>query len=284
MNGDFDRDLLRKVTEDMAMKVKEEATVKALAKDDSGMKVKIDMVHENRWNSNNSTLTAIDVGSNEIVVVSNISRGEQSIAQKHEADATEKMCLEVKRQGRKITLAIVDQGSSARAVILRHFPDCCVQWDDWHALKNLEKKLNTVLGQTNCYRDKIVSIRSHVYWCLRNYKISLEDYGDSEKRREAIKKLQDAILNVTRHYQGGLTRDVDENGDKYHGKCSATSRCQSQPNYVLNKDLLNREQATLLFEVLKETVFIKSTEKFLLGGNTSNVESSHRGQNVYRYY
>ena len=158
-----------------------------------------------------------------------------------------------------------------------------LQWDDWHSLNALEKNFVKEFGKIKIFQDKIVALRSHVYWCLRECKISLEEYQDEKTRTEAILRLQNAILNCTRHWQGTLPDSEDENGVKFHENCSKNARCQTQVGYVLRKDYLTKSEANLLRNFLLNSVFIKNTEKYLLGSNTSNVESSHRGQNVYRF-
>ena len=69
----------------------------------------------------------MDVKSNEIVHTVTIHRHQQKISQLHEHDAAEEMCLEMKKRGHEITLAVLDRGSSARLVILKYIPNCCIQ-------------------------------------------------------------------------------------------------------------------------------------------------------------
>lgn len=78
-------------------------------------------------NSASSTLTGMDTSTNDILFVSNIHRVDESISQKHEAGAADTMCLEMLELKLNLELAVADKGSSAKAVILKHFPDCIIQ-------------------------------------------------------------------------------------------------------------------------------------------------------------
>ena len=69
----------------------------------------------------------MDISSNEILVVNNIHRAEEAISQKHEGGAAEKLCMDVKAIGLEVDVAVTDEGSPAKSVIKKHFPDCVIQ-------------------------------------------------------------------------------------------------------------------------------------------------------------
>ena len=63
--------------------------------------------------------------------------------------------------------------------------------------------------------------------------------------------------------------------------CQQGSRCHVAA-YINSKKLLSPDEAELLQDAIKRTYIYKHPEFYILGGNTTHVESGHRIQNIYR--
>ena len=142
------------------------------------------------------------------------------------------------------------------------------QWDNWHALKAMEKGLRALFGQDEVFSEKIHKVKSHVSWLLKTSKITIEEYLDDEKRKAAKNHIQKLIMQVCRHFQGVFPYSVDANGVEFHADCHPLSRCKVDENYVNSSVFINAGEAEKLEDFLENSDFMKNTDKFLLGKPT----------------
>ena len=94
--------------------------------------------------------------------------------------------------------------------------------DTWHLTKNIARELRKITCGPRRLEgkqwhpelsDKAASIKTHLYWSMKNCK------GDPDKLRSSIE-------NIAAHYQ-----------DKHDG-CPETSRCKTDPHYERSKFII----------------------------------------------
>ena len=226
-----------------------------------GINILTDARHGTRRNSRYTDVVCIGAESHKVLCVKTISREDERCAQKHELLGTQKIYRHLKKQDNgsvHVRVHCHDRNMSVQSWVRDNAQDTDVTNDTWHASKNVAKEVKAVCsgprhmeGKTwhHHLSDKAASVRTHVYWSMKN----------CQQNAETLKR---NIINITNHYKN------------MHDQCHATSRCKTDPNYEPSKIIIDDPKAELLLQqALQKTLVYRNPGDFIYCMDTYFVES-----------
>ncbi|XP_070181773.1 uncharacterized protein [Littorina saxatilis] len=226
-----------------------------------GIDILTDARHATRKNSRYSDIVCIGAQSHKVLRVETVSREDDPCAQRHELLGTKRLYHYLEQQeGGSVHIRVHchDRNGSVNKWLRETRHETETTNDTWHAAKNIAKEVRTVCCGSRCMQgktwhphlsDKAASIKTHVYWSMKNCE-------------ENPETLQHSMMNVIKHYKNN------------HEHCHPTSRCKTDPAYEPSKTIITDPTAEqLLRQALHRTIIYKNPTDFIHCMDTYFVES-----------
>lgn len=222
-----------------------------------------DARHGTRKNSYHTDVVCIGANTHRVLKTVHVTKKDSQSSQKHELIGTQKLYdyfdrYIYKDKSIQVRLHCHDKNASVNKFIKTERSGTTSTNDTWHGTKNLTKQVKTVCsgpkykeGSTwhQELSDKAASIKTHVYWAMKNCD------GNEEN-------LKTSILNIVEHYKGN------------HKNCHETSRCKTDRNYESSKIIITDPKAEkLLTTVLTNIQIYKTAKDYVHCMDTYYVES-----------
>lgn len=227
-----------------------------------GIGIVTDARHCWRKNAKFSDVVCMGEKTHKVLKVETISRMEDPCSQRHELAGVRKIYDYFDKEDCPVKLHAHDRNNSITKFVKEQRSPTENALDTWHMTKNIakiSKKITTgrkeLLGKTwhPELSDKAASIKTHVYWCMKNCK------GNYTKLRKSI-------LNLVKHYQGN------------HLNCFETSRCRGSdanlsPYEPSKCEITAKEAENILINFLKKLPVYKKAKEYRYCADTHYVES-----------
>lgn len=215
-----------------------------------------------RKNSMYTDVVCLGARTHKVLRVETLSKADCPSTQKHELIGTERIYsyFEHLDDEHKVNIRLHchDRNTSVNKFINTSGMGAESANDTWHATKNIAKEIKTICsgprykeGSTwhSELADKAASIKTHLYWSMKN----------CEKDPE---KLKLSILNIVEHYKNK------------HEHCSEQSRCRTDMNYEPSKYVIKDPKAEMLLGcALMNTNVYKSPMDYVYCMDSYYVES-----------
>lgn len=224
-----------------------------------GIDIVTDARHGTRKNSMFTDVVCLGAITHKCLRVETVSKVDCPSAQKHELIGTERIYDYLNSlDGVHVRVHCHDRNTSVNKFIRSRGVDAESTNDTWHATKNIAKEVKAICSGPRYKEgvtwhpelsDKAGSIKTHLYWAMKNCDQDPE-------------KLKLSLLNIVNHYK-------DE-----HEHCSETSRCKTDPNYEPSKCVITDPKAEMLLgRALMNTQVYKSPMDYIHCMDSYYVES-----------
>ena len=253
------KDCVKTLTKDSCKDALYEEIV--LYPDMDGINILTDARHGTRRNSRYTDVVCMGAESHKVLCVKTVTREEERCTQKHELLGTQKIYKHLQKQDNgsvHVRVHCHDRNMSVQSWVREFAQDTDITNDTWHASKNVAKEVKAVCSGPRHMEgkswhsqlsDKAGSVRTHMYWAMKN----------CQQNAEVLKK---SVLNIISHYKN------------IHDDCHATSRCKTDPNYEPSKIIIDDPKAELLLQqALQKTLIYKHPLDFIHCMDTYFVES-----------
>ena len=183
-----------------------------------GIGIMTDARHCWRRNAQFSDIVCIGDLSHKVLRVETISKDEDPCSQRHELAGVDKIYKYLDENDCPVLIHAHDNNSSVTKYV-RERGDTENANDTWHLTKGIAKGAKKIAGGSKKthgidwhweLKDKAASIKTHIFWCMKNCQ------GNAET-------LRCSINNILSHYKGD------------HSMCHETSRCRLETNYIPTK-------------------------------------------------
>ena len=228
--------------------------------------IKTDARHGHRKNAKDSSVVAIGDQTNKVLCHVHVKKYEDDqVTQRHEKIGTERIYEYLASRDVDVRTHVHDRNLSINKYV-RENTAAVNQNDSWHGIKGLKKNVAEVGSGPKKYHNikwhkqlegKEEPVGTHAHWAIQHC-------------QENAELLRSKLLNCIEHYKGN------------HTDCSGTSRCKLDPAYEPSRTPITEEKAEdLLKNAISSSTLYKGAEDFVLGKNTSHVESFNNTMNMF---
>lgn len=225
---------------------------------EDGINILSDARHCWRKNARFSDVVCIGQRTHKVLFAATISKEDDFITQRHELIGVKRIYEYFDNQAVQVKNHAHDNNASVTNYVKTYRWPTENAKDTWHATKGISRDIKKITSGA-AYKegkewfkdlaDKSASIRTHLYWCMKNCK------EDAQKLRE----MMDSIIP---HYTGD------------HSTCHQDSRCKRDNPYIPSKCLITTEAAvTALSKFLHNNVIYKDAASYRFCADTHYVES-----------
>ena len=230
-----------------------------------GIDIMSDARHGWRKNAKDSSVVAIGEKTHKVLQCQHITKQDDIVSQRHEFKGTQKVYEYFDSKDVSIKVHTHDRNLSINKLV-NGKPITQNQNDTWHGTKSAKKAFEAISkgprykeGTTwfEELHDKVEPMATHCHWAIKTCE------GDPDK-------LKSSLLNAVDHYKN------------IHDNCSEDSRCKTDDNYEPSRVVItNPKSEKALRLAIQSCALYKSSSDYVLGRDTSYVESFNNVMNVY---
>lgn len=224
-----------------------------------GINILTDARHCWRKNAKFSDVVCLGNLTHQVLQVETVTKDDDKVSQRHELLGIKKIYTNFDSQDVPIITHAHDNNASVTKFVREEREPTENAKDTWHVTKTITKEARKVTTGSLANEgklwhpelsDKAASIRTHIYYSMKNC------HGDANK-------LKASIDNTVEHYKG------------HHEKCSPESRCHKDaPFYVPSKTRITDPVAeNMLTHFLHKLPVYKDAEHYKYCMDTHYVES-----------
>lgn len=261
------KDIYNDVTESEMTSSIQTALREEIANGDlTGINIMTDARHGWRRNAKDTDVVCLGEKTHKVLKSMHVTRREETSSQRHELTGIKHIFKYFDEQSTPVNVHIHDGNTSVTKHLEEQYPDTENSYDTWHATKGITRQMKKITSgpkknQGKTWHaelsDKAGSIRTHIYWSMKNCNGSLD-------------QLRMYMDNIVGHYKD------------QHDNCHSTSRCKTDPAYEPTKHIIRSPVAEkLLQNTLHSLPMYRSPKDYIYCQNTHYVESFNNAALIY---